>query len=245
MENTNQKISTPIAIIVAGFLIMVGIIASKGGGAMPAKEKTLSEQVGVSKQALTACIDKTDTQALVAKVTASVDKAMSHIPRDRRGTPYSIVLGPDGFATEILGAESARNVELVIDGAKEGKIARVGADGITTKNLTELYKGNVTVSEDGDHVLGNPNAQITIIEYSDYECPFCKQFHPTLEKIVRESEGSVKWIYRHYPLHQNSVERLVAAECVGEIKGDDAFWKYSDLLFGLLKTGNESKSDLL
>ncbi len=232
MENTNQKISTPIAIIVAGFLIMVGIIASKGGGAMPAKEKTLSEQVGVSKQALTACIDKTDTQALVAKVTASVDKAMSHIPRDRRGTPYSIVLGPDGFATEILGAESYENVKKTADEVIAGKVTRP-------------YTGKVVASEEGDHVLGNPNAKVTIIEYSDYECPFCKQFHPTLERIVKESEGNIKWIYRHYPLHQNSVERLVAAECVGEIKGDDAFWKYSDLLFGLLKTGNESRSDLL
>jgi hypothetical protein len=234
MENSNQKISTPIAIVVAGFLIMVGIIASKGGSGstMPIKTKTLSEQVGVSKVALAACIDKTDTNTLTKSIQESVDKAMSPYPSNQRGTPYSVIIGANGVKTDIRGADSYDNVKKLVDEVISGSV-------------TKPYTGNIVVSEDGDHVLGNPNAKITIIEYSDYECPFCKQFHPTLERIVKESDGNVKWIYRHYPLHQNSVERLVAAECVAEIKGNDAFWKYTDLLFGLLKTANDSNSDLL
>lgn len=232
MENTNQKISTPIAIIVAGFLIMIGIIASNGSSAMPVKPKTLSEQVGVSKVALTACIEKTDTSTLTKNIQESVDRAMSPYPSNQRGTPYSVIIGKDGVKTDVRGADSYESVKNLIEEVRSG-------------NVTRPYTGNITVSEDGDHVLGNPDAEVTIIEYSDYECPFCKQFHPTLDRIVKESGGSVKWIYRHYPLHQNSVERLVAAECVADIKGNDAFWKYSELLFGLLKTASDSNSELL
>lgn len=232
MENTNQKISTPIAIIVAGFLIMVGIIASKDSGSMSVKEKTLSEQVGVSKVALTACIEKTDTDTLIKNIQESVDKAMSPYPRDQRGTPYSVIVGVNGVKADIRGADSYENVKKVVNEVLSGKVSKP-------------YVGEVVVSEPNDHILGNPNAKVTIIEYSDYECPYCKQYHPTIEKIVKESEGSVNWIYRHFPLHQNSIERLVAAECVAQIKGNDAFWKYTDLLFGLLKTANDSKSDLL
>lgn len=233
MENNTkeQKISTPVAIVVAGVLIMIGILASKGGGVAPAP-KTISEQVGVSKEKLLACIEETDLEALDSRVNNSVNTAMSHIPREERGTPYSIVISKDGIKTEIRGADSYTNVKRVVDDAVLGKI---------TKN----YDGNLLPVEASDHIFGNPDAPVTIIEYSDYECPFCKQYDPTLKKIVQESNGSVRWIYRHYPLHQHSFEKLVAAECVAKIKGNDAFWKYSDLLFGLLKTGNDSVSEQL
>ncbi len=233
MENNTkeQKISTPVAIVVAGVLIMIGILASKGGGVAPA-QKTISEQVGVSKEKLLACIEETDLEALDSRVNNSVNTAMSHIPREERGTPYSIVISKDGVKTEIRGADSYTNVKRVVDDAVLGKI---------TKN----YDGKLLDVEASDHIFGNPDAPVTIIEYSDYECPFCKQYDPTLKKIVQESNGSVRWIYRHYPLHQHSFEKLVAAECVAKIKGNDAFWKYSDLLFGLLKTSNDSVSEQL
>src|SRR3989344_4842843 len=51
---------------------------------------------------------------------------------------------------------------------------------------------------DSDHVRGNVNAQIKIFEYSDFECPFCKQFHVTMERVVAEYGDRVAWIYRHF-----------------------------------------------
>ena len=92
--------------------------------------------------------------------------------------------------------------------------------------------------------MGSASAPIVIIEYSDYECPYCKAFGPTLKRIVTESKGNVAWVYRHWPIHQGSFEKLVAAECVAKIKGNDAFWQYSDLLFGLLKTANDPVTNL-
>jgi protein-disulfide isomerase len=91
------------------------------------------------------------------------------------------------------------------------------------------------VSE-SDYILGNPNAPIVMIEYSDYDCPFCKQFHATMHRILDEYgiTGRIAWVYRQFPLidlHPNSPQIAEAALCVGDIGGNDAFWTFSDTVF--------------
>lgn len=91
------------------------------------------------------------------------------------------------------------------------------------------------VTED-DFIRGNPNAPIMIVEYSDYDCPFCKQFHNTMNQIMDEYgvTGKVAWVYRQFPLaqlHPNAPRISEAAYCVGELGGDEAFWTFSDLIF--------------
>jgi protein-disulfide isomerase len=83
------------------------------------------------------------------------------------------------------------------------------------------------------YTYGSTRAPITIVEWSDAECPFCARVHPTLKRIVDESDGQVAWQYRHLPLpnHRMAKPAAVAAECVGEHVGNDAFWQYLDELF--------------
>jgi protein-disulfide isomerase len=85
---------------------------------------------------------------------------------------------------------------------------------------------------DEDHVRGNRNAKISVIEYSDFECPFCKRHHPTMQKVVDTYGDDVNWVYRHFPLslHQNAMTSAVASECADEVGGNDAFWKFTDEL---------------
>lgn len=90
--------------------------------------------------------------------------------------------------------------------------------------------------DDTDYIRGNPNAPILLIEYSDYDCPFCKQFHDTMNQIMDEFgvDGRVAWVYRQFPLeqlHPNSPRISEAALCVGDIGGSTAFWQFSDLVF--------------
>jgi protein-disulfide isomerase len=90
------------------------------------------------------------------------------------------------------------------------------------------------VSKEKDHIYGNPDAEISLIEYSDFECPYCKRFHPTPKLIVNAYEGKVNWVYRHFPLdfHNPLAQKEAeASECVAELGGNEAFWKYSDLLY--------------
>ncbi|MCD5381197.1 MAG: DsbA family protein, partial [Candidatus Pacebacteria bacterium] len=87
-----------------------------------------------------------------------------------------------------------------------------------------------------DYIRGNPNAPILIVEYSDYDCPFCKQYHETMNKVIDEFgiSGRVAWTYRQFPLsqlHPNSPNISEAALCVGDIGGNDAFWSFTDLIF--------------
>ncbi len=106
--------------------------------------------------------------------------------------------------------------------------AAVGDTGPTADQLLKAKKVS-----DSDHIQGNKNAKVVLIEYSDFECPFCSRFHPTMEKIKAEFGDQVAWVYRHYPLsfHPNAQKSSEAAECLVEQKGKDAFWQYATRMF--------------
>lgn len=92
-----------------------------------------------------------------------------------------------------------------------------------------------SVSKD-DHIRGNPDAPVKIVEYSDSECPFCKQFHGTMKQVMDEygKTGKVAWVYRNFPLdqlHSKARTESVALECAGELGGNDTFWTYADRLY--------------
>jgi len=96
---------------------------------------------------------------------------------------------------------------------------------------------NINPVNADDHIRGNPNAKILIVEYSDFDCPYCKTFHNTMQQIMDEygPTGDVAWVYRHLPLtslHPSAAYIATASECVAELGGDEAFWKFADMVFG-------------
>lgn len=229
-NNKKQGLNTPTAIIVAGFLVMIAIfitggIGNKGSdGAKTTKNKTLSEQVGVNKAKFDECLKGTDIEALRTLTNASAEKAMKGIPPEQRGTPYSVIVGRNGIKTDIRGAYPKENVQKLIDEVVLGKV-------------TVPYTGEVPAYTTGEHIVGNPDAQVMIIEYSDLECSYCKRFHDTMKSVVAESNGNVAWVYRHWIVRgPTSMQKAAASECVAKLKGEDAFWKYIDLVFGLMQT---------
>ncbi len=228
MENENKtespsqpKMTAPMAIVVAGLLVMIGILVSGGVGEKTVKEKTLSEQVGVKKENFTQCMENTDLQVLMEKTSAVAESAMKGIPANQRGTPYSVIIGKNGSKAEIRGAYPKEDVQKLINEVTEGKV-------------TIAYTGEIVGYQEGDHIIGSPDAPIVIVEFSDLECPYCKRFGETMKEIVAESNGNVAWVYRHWVVHQNALPKAGASECVAKLKGEDAFWKYIDLVFGLM-----------
>jgi len=94
-----------------------------------------------------------------------------------------------------------------------------------------------------DHIRGNPNASVIVVEYSDTECPFCGRFHTTMKKIIDEygKDGKVAWVYRHSPidqLHPKSRKEAEALECANELGGNDKFWQYTDRIYEVTPANN-------
>ncbi len=87
-----------------------------------------------------------------------------------------------------------------------------------------------------DHILGNPAANVMIVEYSDFDCEYCKTFNDTLHQVVANegASGEVAWVLREFPLteiHPNALSHARAAECAAQVAGNDAFWKFADALY--------------
>jgi protein-disulfide isomerase/copper chaperone CopZ len=87
-----------------------------------------------------------------------------------------------------------------------------------------------------DHIRGDFNAPITLVEFSDFECPFCARHFPTLNKILSDYKGKVRLVYKHFPLgfHPNAQKAAEASECAAE---QGKFWEYHDKLFENFQNG--------
>lgn len=98
---------------------------------------------------------------------------------------------------------------------------------------SDVAQNVIPVDKNNDHILGNPNAKVALIEYSDFECPFCKRHFDTIKQIESAYKDDVMIVYRHFPLsfHQNAQKEAEASECVAELGGNDAFWKFHDAIF--------------
>lgn len=93
---------------------------------------------------------------------------------------------------------------------------------------------NIRPPNESDHIRGSITAPIVLVEYSDYQCPYCSVIYPTLKKIVDESDGQIAWAYRHFPLtsiHPQASPTANASECVAEQLGNDGFWRFTDAIY--------------
>ena len=91
---------------------------------------------------------------------------------------------------------------------------------------------------DNDPLKGNPDAELTIVEFSDFECPFCKRFYDQTLPLIDDNyikTGKVNLVYRDFPLpnHMNAMPTHLASECANE---QGAFWAYHDILFETQRT---------
>ncbi len=146
------------------------------------------------------------------------------IDMEKMGTPIAIVIAGALIAAAMyFGGGSA--------GAGGSYSFNQGAQGGAKEAAKPVPK--VTSA---DHIIGNPNAQLVIVEYTDLECPFCKQFHGTMKQIMDKygKDGKVAWVIRNFPLqqlHPNAPKLALAAECVADIGGNGAYWKFLDEIF--------------
>lgn len=137
-----------------------------------------------------------------------------------------------GDIEEIVREYISKHPEVVLDALRKLEAQARQAE---EDNLRRSAGGVKPVTAE-DHILGDPSAPVKVIEFSDFECPFCKGFHGTLKQVMQDygQAGKVAWVYRHFPLddlHSKARKEAQAAECANELGGNEAFWAYAETLF--------------
>ncbi len=140
----------------------------------------------------------------------------------------------------IAGALIATAVYLGMNNKTSEQIAQVPGQQVEEEEVVDLEK-LAPVTKD-DHVRGNLNAAVKIVEYSDTECPFCKRFHISMLEVMDQyKDEEVAWVYRHFPLdqlHPTARKEAEATECAAELGGNDKFWAYLDRLMEVTPGNN-------
>jgi protein-disulfide isomerase len=222
-----KEFSTPLSIIIAGMFIGAGLYF---GGAPTAGTEVkptsgnplldLAIAAGADKKDFSACLENKDTLSLVQ------EDASNAVATGGKGTPWAIIVSPSGKKYPINGALPQAAIEQMIAVALANGEAPA-AEGISVEALEAMTPVN-----ESDHIKGNRDAKVMIVEYSDFDCPFCTRFHATMNAIVKKYPATdVAWVYRHFPLeqlHPDAETVAVAAECVAKLEGNEGFWKFAD-----------------
>lgn len=132
-------------------------------------------------------------------------------------------------------------IAIIISSGKVGTKPVANAPQQPVQQAVNLDAMNPITSK--DHIRGNPDAPVKIVEYSDTECPFCKRFHPTMQQVMADygKDGKVAWVYRHFPLdqlHSKARKEAEATECAADQGGNDKFWAYMDRLMEVTPANN-------
>lgn len=115
------------------------------------------------------------------------------------------------------------------------------------EKILSNWRGAGETTLRGRHIYGNQNAQFTLVEFSDLECPYCKRFHDTPKQIADKSDGRINWEWQHYPLEfHNPVADVAAhaAECVAELAGNKSFWAFTGEWFSRTQLNGQGVEDV-
>ncbi len=222
-----EVLSTPVAILIAGLFIAIAVYMSGG--------RDTGTTLGYKPvPKFSACLEANNFTQKIASDLANANASGS------RGTPFSVIIAPNGKRYEIPGAQPFAVVDKAVQDVLAGN--PVVIPGIAAKDLSTTLDQMNPVSTT-DHIRGSANAKVVIVEYSDTECPFCKNFHSTMKQIMAkyEADGSVAWVYRHSPLaqlHPKAEHEAQALECAFEQGGNDKFWAYTDRIYEVTTSNN-------
>lgn len=191
--------------------------------------KAYAKQLGLDTNKFNSCVD---SKKYASEVTADTTYGSSV---GVQGTPASFINGK-----YLSGAQPFENFKEIIDKELDG----TGSEVATTysANLQSMAdpkvgafdpkKKEITINPT-DPVKGNKDAKVTLVVFSDFECPFCVRFYPTVKQIEDTYKDSVRVVFKQFPLtqiHPNAQSAAEASLCANE---QGKFWEYHDKLFSV------------
>lgn len=108
-------------------------------------------------------------------------------------------------------------------------LALFGVWKLTSKKAAPPVKVDIKVT-DTDHKIGSDSAKLTLVEYSDFQCPACGAYYPILKPVIEKNKDRLFFVYRHFPLDQHKNARVAAYSAEAAAK-QGKFWPMHDLLF--------------
>lgn len=229
-----NSLKTPLIIFAVVLLALVGGALVIGDPEGVSETATLSgvtdilPELGLNEEELLTCVESGEFDERVTR-----DLQLANTLR-LTGTPAvyivdtqtnNAVLARGSYPFEIL----AQVIQDFLNDALVLGDTAFESEELGVKLVVEQFEG-LNIVED-DHLRGNPEARIALIEFSDLDCPYCATFHGTALNLVNEFTEDLVWVYRHMPLasiHPVAFSKSVATECAQKLGGDDAFWGIVD-----------------
>lgn len=157
------------------------------------------------------------TQGVVSVTRAQVEEAFA------QNASFFASMSPD---------EARERLRLDLENQARMKFYRTGLDGLRKKwTITvNLAEPSLALEEGSSPARGALKPAVTIVEFSDFECRFCREVQPALKQVLEARAKDVRLVFKHLPLegHRNAVPAARAAYCAGE---QDRFWQFHDALF--------------
>lgn len=179
----------------------------------PALYEEIAKTLGADMAKYASCVDNETYQDNIDADTAEAQKAGG------QGTPFTVIV------------DTKTGKSLPVSGALPYEQFKAAIESVNTEGA----KATIRMPSASDHIIGSATAPIVLVEYSDFQCPYCQMVHPTLKRIAEESNGTIAWVYRNFPLYQihpQATPAALAAECIAAQLGNEAFWSFADTIFG-------------
>ncbi len=200
---------------------------SNGTGFALSALTPLATELGLNGQQFQTCLD---SNKFTNKVQKDIAAGMAH---NVTGTPMTIITVDNEKTAYIPGALPLATVKSTIDAVIAGTPQPYSYNPPADPQ-PNLHPKIISLKlRADDHIVGSLHAPIVLVEYADFECPYCKDYHSVVRQIVDDYKGQVAWVYRNFPLafHANAQKEAEAAECVADLGGNSKYWKFIDTLY--------------
>jgi protein-disulfide isomerase len=206
-----------------------------------------TQEYEIKRKALDSLIEQKILEAAAKKKGLTTDKLLEQEVNSKVADPSDAQL--EGYYVG-LGRVTAPFEEVktkLRDGYKQAKIQRAREDYLKTlrtdsKVVVLISAPRVEVAYDPARLRGNPKAPVMIVEFSDYQCPYCHSVEPTVKEVLAKYGDKVSFSYRDFPLTAIHSQAMIAAEASRCALEQGKFWEYHDQLFASSKL---EKDDLL